>query len=195
MSRISKVKEIEIPEKFCAIDASTNSLAFAYFSDNTLKKYGKIKFQGNDIYEKIGDTALKTMAFFRSFPVETIVIEDTIFANSPKTAAQLAKAQGGLLAAANISGVKKVYAISPVAWQNYVGTRLLNAEEKELIRRTTPGRSASWYKAREREIRKNKTIKTINTMFNINISDNDIADACGIGVYSLNNWNKVIASG
>lgn len=195
MSRISRIKDFNIPESFCSIDASTNSLAFAYFVNSNLKNYGKIKFQGNSVYEKIGDTAHKTMGFFNSFPVEVIIIEDTIFANSPKTAAQLAKCQGALLAAANLAGVKRVYAVSPVAWQNYVGTRLLTAEEKDAIKKATPDKSGSWYKTREREIRKNKTINTMNTMFDINISDNDIADACGIGVYCLNNWTKVIASG
>lgn len=195
MSRISRIKDIDIPEKFCAIDASTNSMAFAYFINNKLENYGKIKFQGNNIYEKIGDTAHKTMGFFQAFPVDVIVIEDTIFANSPKTAAQLAKSQGALLASANVAGVKRVYAVSPVAWQNYIGTRLLTDKEKNDIKNTTPGKSGSWYKTREREVRKNKTIKTINEMFSINISDNDIADSCGIGVYSINNWAKVIASG
>lgn len=194
MSRISKIKDFETPNSFCSIDASTNSLAFAYFIDGKLNNFGKIKYQGNNIYEKIGDTAHKTLAFFNSFPVETIIIEDTIFANSPKTAAQLAKAQGALLAAANLAGVKAVYAISPVAWQNYVGTRLLTQEEKDKIKNATPGKSNSWYKTKEREMRKNKTIATMNERFDINISDNDVADAIGIGVYSMENWTKVIGS-
>jgi hypothetical protein len=195
MSRINSIKSLEIPSKFCSIDASTNSLAFAYFVSGELRHYGKIRFQGSNIYEKIGDTAHKTIAFFKNFPVDTIVIEDTIFANSPKTAAQLAKSQGALLAAANLAGVKNVYAVSPVAWQNYIGTKLLTVQEKDEIKHATPGKSSSWYKTREREVRKNKTIKTINNIFNISVSDNDVSDACGIGVYSLNNWTKVISSG
>lgn len=194
MSKIGKIINPNPPQSFCAIDASTNSLAFAIFSDNTLKHYGKIKYQGNTIFEKVGDTAHKTTGFFKAFPVETIVIEDTIFANSPKTAAQLAKSQGALLAAASLAGIKNVYSVSPMAWQNYVGTRLLTQQEKDIIRKATPGKSNSWYKTKEREIRKNKTIKTINERFNLNISDNDIADACGIGVYSFDNWGKVVGN-
>src|SRR5664279_1522574 len=93
----------------CTIDASTNSLAFAVFVDGKLKSHGKIKYAGGDIYAKINDIAHKTKAFFDPYQVDTIVIEDTIFANSPKTAAQLAKAQGALVAAANLSGVRHVY--------------------------------------------------------------------------------------
>jgi Holliday junction resolvasome RuvABC endonuclease subunit len=194
MSKISRLRNLDLPTSFCAIDASTNSLAFAYFVDGNLLHWGKIKYQGNNVYEKIADTSHKTVAFFNSFPVDVIVIEDTIFANSPKTAAQLAKCQGALLAAASMAGVKAVYAVSPVAWQNYVGTRLLNQQEKDEIKNTTPGKSNSWYKTREREIRKNRTIATMNERFDIGNSDNDIADAIGIGVYSMENWTKVVGS-
>jgi hypothetical protein len=48
------------PNNFMSIDASTNSLAFAYFYEEKLKSYGKIKYFGSDIYEKIIDTAYKT---------------------------------------------------------------------------------------------------------------------------------------
>jgi Holliday junction resolvasome RuvABC endonuclease subunit len=194
MSKISRLKSYDLPHSFCAIDASTNSLAFAYFVDGELKNYGKIKYQGNNVYEKISDTSHKTVAFFKNFPIDVIVIEDTIFANSPKTAAQLAKCQGALLAAASLAGVKSVYAVSPVAWQNYIGTRLLTQQEKDDIKNATPGKSNSWYKTREREMRKNKTIATINKRFSITNSDNDIADAIGIGVYSMENWTKVVGS-
>jgi hypothetical protein len=55
------------PESFCSIDASTNSLAFAYFKNDQLVRWGKIKFMGNDIYEKIIDTSHKTRSFFDQF--------------------------------------------------------------------------------------------------------------------------------
>lgn len=196
MTGISKIiQKVEPPKTFCAIDASTNSLAFALFHEGKLVKYGKIKYQGNTIYEKIYDTAHKTKSFFDSFPIDTIVIEDTIYANSPKTAAQLAKAQGALLAAANLGGVKNVYAITPIAWQNYVGTRLLTQEEKADIRSKFPARSNSWYKTKEREVRKNKTMATVNAKFDVHVDDNDIADAMGIGIFCLENWNRVLAYG
>jgi predicted methyltransferase len=39
------------PQRICAIDASTNSLAYALFVDEELNQFGKINFQGKDIYE------------------------------------------------------------------------------------------------------------------------------------------------
>lgn len=190
--RLSEVAKINAPNNFCAIDASTQSLAFAHFVNQELKGYGKIIFSGNTIYEKLGDTAHKVSSFFNVYPVEVMLIEKTIFANSPQVAANLALSQGALIGAAKLGGVQRVYGVTPIAWQSFIGTRLLTSDEKSAIRKKNPGKSNSWYKSQEREKRKNKTIFTVNTEFNISIDDNDIADACGIGMYALKNWFKVI---
>lgn len=191
-SRLSDIGKLDAPNNFCSIDASTNSMAFAYFINRELKNYGKIVFSGDKIYEKLGDTAQKVRSFFLACPTEIILIEKTIFANSPLVAANLALSQGALIGAAKLGGVKKVYGITPIAWQSYIGTRLLTIDEKSAIRKKNPGKSNSWYKNQEREKRKNKTIFTVNNEFDINISDNDVADACGIGMYALKNWMKVV---
>jgi Holliday junction resolvasome RuvABC endonuclease subunit len=190
-SRISETLKVSAPENFCAIDASTNSMAFAYFINEELHTYGKIRFSGENIYEKLGDTSKKVKSFFDSCPTKNIIIEKTIFANSPMVAANLALSQGALIGAAQLSGVENVYGVTPMAWQSFIGTRLLTKDEKDKIRKKTPGRSNSWYKNQEREQRKQKTISTVNEKFNINVDDNDIADACGIGLFSLKNWIKV----
>lgn len=191
-SKLSEVIKIDAPNNFCCIDASTNSMAFALFINHKLESYGKIVFSGETIYEKVGDTAQKVRGFFSTYPTEIIIIEKTIFANSPLVAANLALSQGSLIGAAKLGGVEKVYGVTPIAWQSFIGTRLLTSDEKSAIKKKNPGRSNSWYKSQEREKRKNKTIDTVNTEFNINLSDNDVADACGIGMYVLKNWAKVI---
>lgn len=177
---------------FCAVDASTNSLAFAFFINGNLKKYGKIRFFGSTIYDKLGDTVHKTMGLFKSLPAENMIIEKTIFANSAQVAANLALSQGALIGGAKIGGVRNVYGVAPMSWQSYVGTRLLTTDEKQKIRNAHPGRSSSWYKSQEREQRKQKTIDTVNKRFNIKLNDNDIADACGIGIFTAENWERVI---
>lgn len=191
-SRLSEIRSLNAPNNFCCIDASTNSMAFAYFINHELQSYGKITFSGNKIYDKLGDTAKKVRSFFTEYPTENIVIEKTIFANSPLVAANLALSQGSLIGAAKLGGVQGVYGVTPIAWQSFIGTRLLTSDEKDAIRKKSPNKSNSWYKSQEREKRKNKTISTVNKQFGIDISDNDIADACGIGIYSLKNWAKVV---
>jgi hypothetical protein len=192
MNRLSEIAKISAPNNFCAIDASTNSMAFALFVDHKLESYGKITFSGESIYEKLGDTAQKVKAFFSTYNTDIILIEKTIFANSPLVAANLALSQGSLIGASKLGGVQKIYGVTPIAWQSFIGTRLLTTDEKDAIRKKNPGKSNSWYKNQEREKRKNKTIATVNNEFGIDISDNDIADACGIGMYALKNWIKVV---
>ena len=184
-------KDIGKPKRFISIDASSTSAAFAIFEDGNLIKFGKVNFTGNDHYKKAGDACKKLTPLFKEFNVESVVIENTIFANSPKTSMQLALAQGAIVSAAYINGVKDIYPCVPVAWQNWIGNKVLTKEEKAALRKETPGKSDSWYKGKEREFRKNRTIRLVNIEFVIDVDDNDVADAIAIGWYSTNNWNKI----
>jgi hypothetical protein len=181
------------PHNICAIDASTNSLAFALFSGDSLESVGKINFEGNDIYQKVMDAGKKVKAFFEIYGgFEAIVIEHTVFMNSPKTAADLALVQGAILGSAGQTGTKVIGKVSPITWQNYIGNKKISKEEQLLIRAETPGKSESYYKAYERMLRKERTIRFINTIYDRTITDNDVADACGIGHWALKNWGKAI---
>lgn len=186
------------PHNICAIDASTNNLAFAMFTTEetkfgkTLGTIGKINFEGRNIYEKVIDAAKKSKALFDYYKPEAIVIEHTVFMNSPKTAADLALVQGALLGAAGQSGTKIIGKVSPITWQSFIGNKKLTKEEQLIIRSKNPGKSIAWYKGYERGIRKERTIKFINLNYDKNITDNDVADACGIGHWALNNWDKAI---
>ena len=185
---------IEIkPERICAIDASTNSLAYATFHGGNLKECGKINFEGKDIYEKVIDAGRKSKGLFDSIVnVDAIVIEHTVFMNSPKTAADLALVQGALLGAAGQSGIRIIGKVSPITWQNFIGNKKISKDEQLLIRSQNPGKSLSWYKTYERNLRKERTIKFINTIYDKKITDNDVADACGIGHWAISNWTKAI---
>jgi hypothetical protein len=181
------------PDRICAIDASTNSLAFAVFSGDDLEEFGKINFEGSDIYYKVGDAAKKTKAYFETImKADAIIIEHTVFMNSPKTAADLALVQGALLGAAAMCGITTVGKVSPITWQNFIGNKKISKDEQLYIRSQNPGKSASWYKSYERNLRKERTIKFINTIYDRTITDNDVADACGIGHWALSNWGKAI---
>jgi Holliday junction resolvasome RuvABC endonuclease subunit len=181
------------PDRVCAIDASTNSLAFAVFDKKDLKEIGKINFEGEDVYAKVGDAARKTKAYFETvMKADAIVIEHTVFMNSPKTAADLALVQGAILGAAGQSGTKQIGRVSPITWQNFIGNKKISKEEQLVIRAQNPGKSESYYKAYERMLRKERTINFININYDKNISDNDVADACGIGHWAIKNWDKAI---
>jgi hypothetical protein len=181
------------PETICAIDASTNSLAFALFYEDDLDSIGKIYFEGNNVYEKVMDAGKKVKAFFDIYGgFEAIVIEHTVFMNSPKTAADLALVQGAILGSAGQTGTKVIGKVSPITWQNFIGNKKISKDEQLFIRSQIPGKSESYYKAHERMLRKERTIKFINTIYDRTITDNDVADACGIGHWAIKNWGKAI---
>ena len=185
----------KLPKTICAIDASTNSLAFAIFDtqEKTLKSVGKINFKGKDTYEKVMDAGQKVKAFLDIYEgFEAIVIEHTVFMNSPKTAADLALVQGAILGAAGQSGTKVIGKVAPITWQNFIGNKKISKDEKLFIKSQNPGKSESWLKSYERELRKQRTISFINMQYDRTITDNDVADACGIGHWAIKNWNKAV---
>jgi Holliday junction resolvasome RuvABC endonuclease subunit len=193
--KLAEVIGSKAPERVCAIDASTNSLAYATFHGGYLREFGKINFEGKDIYEKVIDAGRKSIGLFDHIVnVDAIVIEHTVFMNSPKTAADLALVQGALLGAAGQSGIRVIGKVSPITWQNYLGNKKMSKEEQALIKSAHPGKSVSWYKTYERNLRKERTITMINTIYDKSITDNDVADACGIGHWAVKNWGKAIGA-
>ena len=180
-----------VRNRLCSIDASTNSMAFAIFSDNNLVQYGKITFVGTGTFAKVGDAARKTKALFELFDIDAIAIEHTVFMNSPKTVGDLALVQGALLGAAMLTGIKIVRSINPITWQSYINNGKLKKEEKLKVISDFPGKSLSWYKNKEREIRKQRTINIMNINYDVQVTDHDVADAIGVGHYALNNWEKL----
>ena len=185
------------PKTICAIDASTNNFAFALFNteEKTLTAVGKITFHGDNTYEKVLDAGKKVKAFFDIYGgFEAIVIEHTVFMNSPKTAADLALVQGAILGSAGQTGTKVIGKVSPITWQNYIGNKKISKDEKFYIKAQNPGKSDSWLKTYERNLRKERTIKFINVQYDRTITDNDVADACGIGHWAMKNWGKAIGT-
>lgn len=191
MVNLSKINPV--PSKICSIDASTNSLAFAIFHNEKLVKFGKIRFVGTNTYAKVADASKKCVSFFEALKddIDSIIIEHTVYLNSPKTQADLALVQGALLGAASQNGIRISGSINPIAWQTFIGNGKLTKEEKLKLRNENPGKSESWYKNFEREFRKIRTIKVTNITYDIENHDNDIADAIGVGHYAINNWGKV----
>ena len=179
------------PQRICSIDASTNSMAFAIFDGVKLDACGKITFNGATTYEKVADACRKVNAFISQFNVDAIVIEHTVFINSPKTAADLALVQGAMLGAAGLHGVVIAGSVNPITWQLSIGNGKLTKPELLELKNGNPGKSEAWLKAHAREIRKQRTIKFVNTYYDKKIYDNDIADAIGIGHWAIHNWEKL----
>jgi Holliday junction resolvasome RuvABC endonuclease subunit len=184
-------KFIYVPNRIMSIDASTTSIAYAVFEKEQLVTHGKVQFSGKDVYQKIASAIGSVVAVMQDLNPEAVVIERAVFVNSPKTMSELSMVQGAILAGASLAGIKIFKGTNPIAWQSYIGNGKLTKDAKILMRKLNPNKSESWYKQNEREARKQKTINFVNINYDLDISDNDIADAIGIGHYSLNNWEKL----
>jgi len=188
----NKLLYIGHPKKILAIDASTNSMAFSIFHEGELHKFGKINFTGRHVYERAGDACKKLVQFLQNFDIDAVVIESAIYTNSQKTAINLAIVQGVIIGTVQMFGNRAVVSCSPVSWQNWIGNGKLKKEEKQAIKDLHGhDKSYSFYKAKEREMRKARTINKVNIEFNLNVSDDDVADSIAIGWYASNNWNKL----
>ena len=183
---------MEKTSKFISIDANSTSIAFAVWSDDNLQSIGKISWAGKTTHEKLAQAAVVVRDFFSYYnDIETVVIEHTVFMNSPKTAADLAMVQGAILGGMASTGVKNIKSINPIAWQTFIKNGRLTTPEKQVIRNEFPGKTDAWYKNKEREFRKQRTIDFVNKRYGKSVSDNDVADAIGIGHYAIFNWDKL----
>jgi Holliday junction resolvasome RuvABC endonuclease subunit len=179
------------PNRIVSIDASTSNIAYAIFDGQDLVRSGKAEFSGTSIYKKISSAVEIVYEVVKQMNVDALVIERAVFINSPKTMSELSMVQGAILAGASLAGVKIFKGTNPVAWQSFIGNKVLTKMEKLDIVSRYPEKSKSYYKVVERDIRKKRTINFVNINYDLSIEDNDIADAIGIGHYSLRNWEKL----
>lgn len=189
----TKLRYIGNPKTILAIDASTNSMAFSLFSERELVKYGKVNFHGNHVYERTGDATRKISQFLKDFKIDAIVIESAIYTNSQNTAITLSLVQGAILGASQMFYKAPIVSCSPVSWQSWIGNGRLKKEEKLAIRDLYGhDKSYSFYKSKEREMRKTRTINKVNIQFDLNVDDDDVADSIAIGWYASENWHKLV---
>lgn len=170
-------------EKILGVDCSTNNLAWCLLHENKVVSYGKINFEGSDIFDKIKDASIKVKSIRELLDYDAVAFEGAVFVNSPKTASLLAYVYGASIGALMKSHGTKMITVVPVAWQAFIGNKPLTKKEKEFIKEINPGRSASWLKNEERNHRKRRTASWVKDKFGIEISDFDVADAFGIAHY------------
>lgn len=172
--------------KIIGIDCSTYSLAFCVFYNRKPIKWGKINFVGSDVYERIADASPKIQALAQEFDADFVCMEGAILANNKnvKVTIQLSLMYGAVLAQL-LKGRAKVVQVTPLEWQRFIGNPPLTREEKAQMKKDFPAKSTSWYSNKSRETRKQRTMDFINHKWpHMNITDNDVGDACGIAYHS-----------
>ncbi len=167
------------------IDCSTHSLAFCIYYNRKPIEWGKINFTGSDVFERLGDASNKIRAVKDEFDVDYIVFSADIMAKvkNPDVTIKLAMVYGACIAELMRKGVE-VVTVNPLSWQSSIGNPNFKKAEKEQLRLDFPGKSAVWYSSKTRELRKQKTMDFFNSKWpSMNITDNDVGDACGLAHY------------
>lgn len=181
LGSLSKTKASRV----MGIDCSTHSLAFCVFYNRRPVRWGKVEFQGADVFERMRDAARKMHALADQFEVDYIVFESAILAKvaNADTTIKLAMVYGVCIAELMNQGTKVVTA-KPLEWQSFIDNPNFTPKEKAAVKLERPGMSAGWYQNEIRQRRKQKTMDYFNKKWpHLNLSDNDVGDSFGLAYY------------
>lgn len=171
------------------IDCSTNSFAYAIIENGVLKEYDDIRFGGDKIFDRLLD-AKKKISAMRSagkLSADLICVESAVMVRNIDVAIAIAYFVGAVLAEIMERGVQ-VFKVTPMTWQTAIGNPTLKKPEKEQLMSKFPNQSKSWYTAKTREIRKQRTLDFANTLHHNQAETNDnIGDAIAIAYYAWHN--------
>lgn len=172
--------------KVMGIDCSTHALAFTIFYNRRPIHWGKISFEGADVFERLSDAADKLRAVKDEFDVDYIAFEGAIMAKvkNPDVTIKLAMVYGACIAELMRKNVK-VVTVKPLEWQSYIGNPNFKKAEKDALKLEYPGKSVSWYSTKVREIRKQRTMDFFNKKWpQMKLTDNDVGDSAGIAYFA-----------
>ena len=165
------------------VDLSTQSIAFSIFTGDGLKHYGKIYLQGETIYDRCGFISSQVRHLVEIYSPELIVIEAAVFVNNR----QVVKKLSALVGAVAGVGVRSLD-VPPVTWQTHIGNPLLTNTEKAKIKKKAKSKTASATKKAFRQFRKSRTISIVNKLYDIDVDDDDVADAIGVGHWARDQY-------
>jgi Holliday junction resolvasome RuvABC endonuclease subunit len=173
-------------KRVMGIDCSTHSLAFTIFHNRRPVQWGKIVFDGADVFERLEDAANKLRAVKDEFNVDYIAFEGAIMAKvkNPDVTIKLAMVYGACIAELMRKNVK-VVTVQPLSWQSFIGNPNFKPAEKLALKNEFPGMSTSWYSTKIRSIRKQRTMDIFNAKWpHMELTDNDVGDSCGIAYFA-----------
>lgn len=167
------------------IDCSTHSMAFCVYYNRKPVKWGKINFEGPDVFARMASARQRVGAVADGFNVDYIVFESAILAKvaNADTTIKLAMVYGICIAELMKTGTK-VVTVKPLEWQSFIGNPNFKVAEKAAVKKAFPDYSAGWYQQKIRSLRKQKTMDFFNKKFPVmNLSDDDVGDATGLAYY------------
>jgi hypothetical protein len=167
-------------------------LAFCVFYNRSPRKWGKITFEGATVFDRLKDASQKVNSLLNEFDVDFIAMEGAILASNKnvRVTIDLSLVYGAVLAQL-LRGRAKVIHVSPLEWQRAIHNPAFTPAETKELKEEFPGKSLSWYTNKKRAIRKQRTMDFINQKWPVmNITDDDVGDACAIGWYAYNQLTR-----
>lgn len=150
-----------------SLDVSTTSTGYAIYVDGKLEQYGAIKSKSKNWIERVNYMANTLQAIHATYGITHIIIEDTYVSKNVNTVKKLCMAQGIIIRAVHTAKVIQVY---PVSWKSYFN--LVEGKNKRKVQKAT-------------------SITKANSLFNLELKDDDVADALLLGYYVINK-NEVL---
>jgi Holliday junction resolvasome RuvABC endonuclease subunit len=170
--------------KILGIDSSTNSIAFCLMENKKPIKWGEIVFHGSSVYERILDAKRKVKAIKDELKYDIICIEAAVSVKSVATGLKMAYMFGAIMGEL-MSEEIQVIEVHPLKWQGFIGNPNFTKSEKDAVKNEYPGKTDSWYKNKNRELRKQKTIDFAKTI-GVVTENNNVTDAVGIAWWASN---------
>lgn len=169
------------------IDASTNSVAYCLNTKDGIKTYGEIVFEGATVFERLADAQQKIPKELGHLSYDMILFESAVYIQNKRTVILLAYAFGAVLGALVKPGVA-VQDVSPLVWQPAIGNPALTKDEKKTIEAAHPGKGKSWYSAKFREFRKERTKAWVVETYGLHAATDNQSDAIAISHYGVDTY-------
>ena len=185
---------VKRPKTIIGIDCSTKTLAYAKFTDGEFVNCGELFFPANEpLWERLSfaHEMIPPLVETGLLKADLIVFEGAILVgNNAKVGISLAYVYGAAIGALKSDGTA-VATVAPLTWQSFIGNPNLTPKEKAEIKKDFPGKKASWYSAKSREIRKQRSLDFARTYAKIDTDSDNVGDAVGVAYYATKNYHKL----
>lgn len=140
--------------RFISLDLSTTDTGYAIFENDKLITYGSISFKIKDTYKRIILTVEAVQEMLSGMEIDHVVFEDSFSGTNKRVVVILNRLAGGIIWVADRLGV---------SFSTY------------------PPKSVKKFITGNGNANKGMVIEAINQMYNIDVSNDNIADAIAIG--------------
>ena len=166
------------------LDCSSKSAAWAIINDGELEAYGEILFVEANFNKRLQNMRKKLEDSMHVFgEIDYIGFEKAVKVRSVTTVIVLAEAFG-VIKSVLMELDAPLVEVTPLAWQSYIGNPNLAGEAKKEFLDSRPELKTTSQKQKAiREYRKNKTMDFVEDKTGVRMANDNLSDACSIGLY------------